>query len=148
MPEIVRDHAGITDRLATLSAKAEDGSASRSELVQLALAETENEAFLRMCIGHRPHCLMATGLVWGDEMRHPAAPGIAAKVRLGDQVEMLGRTMGITEATRHVATQAGRGASIADWEGSGVRLGDALRLEHPPRSVPVVAEPSSNYQLL
>jgi hypothetical protein len=148
MPDIVRDHASITERLSTISAKAREGLASRSDLVLLAAAETENEAFMRICIGHRPHCLMSTGLLWGDEIRHPAAPGLAAKVRLGDQVEMLGETMSITTATGRVAAEAGRGVAVADWEGCGVRLGDALGLEHPPRARAVQTDAGSNYQLL
>lgn len=148
IPEIVRDHAAIAERLSTLSAKAREGTATRADLVELAVAETENDEFMRVCIGHRPHCLMATGLLWGDEIRHPAAPGIAVRVRMGDQVEMLGETVSILSATRRVAAEAGRGVSIADWEGCGVRLGDALGLEHPPRERPVQADVGSNYQLL
>lgn len=148
IPDIVRNHAAITGRLSILSAKAREGKATRADLAELAAVETENEAFMRVCIGHRPHCLMATGLLWGDEIRHPAAPGLAARVRLGDQVEMLGETISILSATRRIAAEAGRGVAIADWEGCGVRLGDALGLEHPPRERPIQADVGSNYQLL
>lgn len=116
--------------------------------MELAKLETELQSFASMCTGHAPHCLMSTGLLWDDEIRHPAAPGTAARVRLSDRVSIDGEDMSLSEATRRVAKAAGRGVAIADWAGAGTRLGDALGLEHPARSAQAPAEVGSNYQLL
>lgn len=148
LPDIAVNHAAIGSRHAELLASAVSGSSTRDERAELARLETELQAFAAMCTGHAPHCLMSTGLLWDDEIRHLAAPGIAARVRLSDRVEIDGETMSLTEATRRVATTAGRGVAIADWSGAGTRLGDALGLEHPTRTTQPQADVGSNYQLL
>ena len=134
-PVIVRDLPAVRTAHEETLAQARSGTASRAVLTVLARAEAEIAVFDRSCIGHVPHCLMATGLVWDDVLRHPLAPGLEARVRLGDRVEVEGEEIGIAEATALVARRAGRGAAIADWHRGPLRLGAALGLEHPPRPV-------------
>ena len=75
--------------------------------------------------------LMAAGLRWGDELVHPKAPGVAARVRLADLVEVDGEEMPLMAATRRFATAGPGGPALADWHARGIRIGDAFGLEHP-----------------
>lgn len=146
LPEIVRDLEGIRrdreDGLALVST----GAATSVDRDTLAIADAELCAFEDMCMRRTRHHLMSTGLEWGDQLRHPAAPGLVASVRCSDLVECQGSEITIAEATSLVARAAGRGVAIADWSHGRIRLGDALGLEHPAREP--VAEPASQGSLL
>lgn len=148
VPDVARRHDTIVTRHAELIHMAKDERATRDELRELAELESALQRFRTACTRHARHCLMATGLIWGDELRNPVADGIVARVRLADRVVVDGAEMTIEAATRIVAKAAGRGAAIADWKGAGIRLGDALSLEHPSAPKAVESEAGTNYQLL
>lgn len=134
LSDIARTIVATRERHATLTTKASSGDMSPDEGVEFASLDADLCAFEDMCRRTRTHNLMSTGLAWGAELRHPAAPSSPALVRSGDRVEYEGVAMTIASATSAVAAKAGRGVAIADWACGDVRLGDALGLEHPPRS--------------
>ena len=141
-PEIARAISDISGRHGELHAAAAAGTlADAASLDELCLLETELRIFERMCSRHGPMVLMASGLRWGDELRHPAEPSRRALVRLKDEVEMDGETMTIAAATTRLKPTSDKGLAIADWHRGTLRLGDAFGLEHPPR--PKAQEPAA-----
>lgn len=141
LPEIVRDIEGIRREREDGLALVTSGAATDADRDALATADAELCAFEDMCMRRTRHHLMSTGLGWGDQLRHPAAPGMVAQVRCSDLVECQGAEMTIVTATSLVAKAAGKGVAIADWSHGRIRLGDALGLEHPARE-PVDDAPS------
>lgn len=141
LPEIVRDLDGIRREREDGLSLVSSGAATDADRASLAVADAELCAFEDMCMRRKRQHLMSTGLNWGDQLRHPAAPGVVALVRCSDLVECQGSEMTIAEATSLVARTAGKGVAIADWNHGRIRLGDALGLEHPARE-PVVETPS------
>lgn len=139
LPEIVRDIEGIRREHEDGLALAASGAATDADRDALAVADAELCAFEDMCMRRTRHHLMSTGLNWGDQLRHPAAPGIVAYVRCSDLVECQGAEITIAAATSLVAKTAGKGVAIADWNHGRIRLGDALGLEHPARTPEPVA---------
>lgn len=129
LPEIVRDLPRIKIRHAAILASAQEGVASSDDLVELSTLESDLQAFARMCIRTGPICLMQAGFVWNDELRHPALPGFAARVRLADHVDTDEGEMTISEATILVARRSGKGIALADWHARGIRIGQAFGLE-------------------
>lgn len=148
MADTAREYDSILARHAELVDAASDAKATRAELLELGELETALQAFRAACTRSARHCLMATGLVWDDELRNPVQEGMVARVRLGDRVIVDGVEMDIAAATGLVSKAAGRSAAIAGWSGAGIRLGDAFGLEHPARAKAVEAETGSNYLLL
>lgn len=145
LPDIVRDITSLRARRDELHAGAlQRRWSDRGALAELALVETEVRLFDAMCTRTGPHVLMATGLLWGDELRHPLAEGVVALVRLADLVEVDGEEMTIAAATKRFASGMGRGPAIADWTHGTDRLGFALGIEHPS-AAPV--ELGTNYSL-
>lgn len=141
LPEIVRDLSAIMDRHRSCLEAVASGSADASVLDGLATADGELSRFDDMCARTRRHHLMSTGLRWDEELRHPSAAGEVARVRLRDRVVFRGEEMTISEATRMLAARTGTGPSLADWTGPrGIRLGDALSLEHPARIPEIVQD--------
>lgn len=142
LPAIAGDLPSLRERHAVLLAEAAGGSADGTKLAELATVDAEIASFEDACLRTSTVHLMAKGLRWGDELRHPALPGTVVRVRLRDRVEMDGREIGIAAATREVAERAraargspGRGPAMADWTGpAGARLGTLLGLEHPART--------------
>jgi len=141
LPDIARSIATIRERHALLLESAKTGAIDTRESAELASLDADLCAFDDMCRRTRTHNLMSTGLRWNDELRHPAAPGTPARVRISDTVEYDGVEMTIAEATTMVARAARRGVAIADWSCGDIRLGSALGLEHPPRDAgPIEAD--------
>lgn len=135
IPEIVRDIASVRTTHAENLAAAREGSEDPHVLSRLATADHELTRFDDVCMRTSTHHLMSTGLRWNDELRHPMAGADVARVRMRDRVFFRGRDVTVLEATRMLASGPGTGPAIADWYGPrGIRLGDALGLEHPRRT--------------
>lgn len=135
LSDIARSIVATRERHTALMTRALAGGMSPEEQSEFASLDADLCAFEDMCRRTTTHNLMSTGLRWGDELRHPAAPSSPALVRTGDTVEYEGVGMTIAAATMTVAAKSGRGVAIADWTCGSIRLGDALGLEHPPRTV-------------
>lgn len=134
MSAIVRDIASLRTRHDEDLAAARTGSNDPDVLSRLATSDHEIARFDDVCMRTTTHHLMSTGLRWNDELRHPMAGSEVARVRTRDNVLFRGREVTILEATRMIASGLGAGPAIADWTGPrGIRLGDALGLEHPRR---------------
>jgi hypothetical protein len=140
LPEIVRGMAALRERHEASLAAAMSGTADAAGLDALAETDAELSRFEDMCVRTTTHHLMSSGLRWDDELRHPSAAGDVARVRLRDRVAFRGHEVTIMEATRMLTGGTGAGPAVADWTGPrGIRLGDALRLEHPART-PEIAQ--------
>jgi hypothetical protein len=134
MSTIVRDISSVWARHDEDLAAVRAGSEDPDVLTRLATSDHEIARFEDVCMRTNTHHLMSTGLRWNDELRHPMAGADVARVRTRDQVLFRGREVTILEATRMLASALGSGPAIADWTGPrGIRLGDALGLEHPRR---------------
>lgn len=132
--ELVRTRAIDARRRSELLAKADGGVAlDATERVEIAALETRDDAFTWLCTRWAPLNPLALGFGWDEEITHEAAPTLRARIREGGLVEMQGERMTLMQATRRVATAAGRGVALADWSGGGMRLGDVAGMEHPPR---------------
>jgi hypothetical protein len=131
MPEVVRDLERLRGEHARLLAVAQAGTADVDDLDALASADAELAAFEAMCVRHGRHHLMATGLRWGDMLRHPLSTSVAL-VRLSDRVEFEGEETTLAEATQRIASKSARGADMGLWTGpDGTSMAAALRTIHP-----------------
>jgi len=145
LPEIVRDMGAVRERHATSIATIASGTADGTTMEALAETDAEIARFEDMCSRTTTHHLMSTGLRWDEELRHPAAAGDVARVRLRDRVTFRGSEVTILEATRMLKGGPGQGPAMADWIGPrGIRLGDALRLEHPAPIREIVQDAQSS----
>lgn len=139
MPEIVRDLAAVRDEHAALASLLGQGLLERHQAETLAERDDELTRFHALCLGTTPFRLYATGILPGDELRHPMSDMVGRAVT-DSRIEIGGETMTLMEATRRVAAgRLGKGPALGEWTGRGIMIGDPMGL-WPKTGAPASAE--------